>query len=57
MYLPVTLVILSSELLLQELFVPLVKRLGYEYSDSETPDISLLRTLAVGQSTNARDPT
>lgn len=41
----------------RELFVPLVKRLGYEYSDSETPDISLLRTLAVGQSTAARDPT
>lgn len=37
------------------LFVPVVKRLGYEYSPSESVDISQLRTRAVGQAAVAGD--
>ncbi|KAF8162999.1 leucyl aminopeptidase [Crassisporium funariophilum] len=37
------------------LFVPLVNKLGYEYSESESRDTSLLRTLAVGQAADAQD--
>ncbi|KAF8797340.1 zincin, partial [Phlegmacium glaucopus] len=37
------------------LFVPLVEKLGYEYSESDSRDTSLLRTLAVGQASAARD--
>jgi len=33
----------------QELFSPIVKRLGYEYHDSDSSDIRELRTLAIGQ--------
>ncbi|KAJ8587988.1 hypothetical protein M405DRAFT_277524 [Rhizopogon salebrosus TDB-379] len=38
------------------LFVPIVKRLGYEYSPSESVDISQLRTRAIGQAAVAGDP-
>ncbi|KAK7043674.1 Aminopeptidase 2 mitochondrial [Paramarasmius palmivorus] len=31
----------------RSLFAPLVKQLGYDYSDSESPDISQLRTCAI----------
>jgi aminopeptidase 2 len=34
---------------LQELFVPLVEKLGYEYSNADSADTSLLRTLAISQ--------
>ncbi|KAF9463935.1 leucyl aminopeptidase [Collybia nuda] len=37
------------------LFVPLVNKLGYEYSDTEPTDTSLLRTCAVEQAALARD--
>ncbi|KAG5645001.1 hypothetical protein DXG03_007278 [Asterophora parasitica] len=37
------------------LFVPLVNKLGYEYSASESTDTSLLRTLAISQAAGARD--
>jgi len=37
------------------LFVPLVEKLGYEYSESDSMDTSLLRTLAVGQASAAQD--
>ncbi|KAG1778533.1 hypothetical protein EV702DRAFT_967778 [Suillus placidus] len=37
------------------LFTPIVKRLGYEYSPSESVDISQLRTRAVGQAAVAGD--
>jgi aminopeptidase 2 len=37
------------------LFAPIVKRLGYEYSLSESVDTSLLRTRAVGQAAAAGD--
>lgn len=37
------------------LFAPIVKRLGYEYSPSESVDISQLRTRAVGQAAVAGD--
>jgi len=33
----------------QELFVPLVEKLGYEYSNADSADTSLLRTLAISQ--------
>ncbi|OAX41307.1 hypothetical protein K503DRAFT_848469 [Rhizopogon vinicolor AM-OR11-026] len=39
------------------LFVPIVKRLGYEYSPSDSADISQLRTRAIGQAAIAGDPT
>ncbi|KAG2146914.1 uncharacterized protein EDB93DRAFT_1085716 [Suillus bovinus] len=39
----------------KELFAPIVKRLGYEYSPSESVDISQLRTRAVGQAAVAGD--
>ncbi|OCH95247.1 hypothetical protein OBBRIDRAFT_788437 [Obba rivulosa] len=39
----------------RELFSPLVKRLGYEYSDSESVDTHELRTLAIGQASVAGD--
>lgn len=38
------------------LFVPLVNRLGYEYTDVDSTDTSLLRTCAVSQAAAARDP-
>ncbi|TFK42895.1 peptidase family M1-domain-containing protein [Crucibulum laeve] len=37
------------------LFVPLVEKLGYEYSASDSPDITELRTIAISQSAAARD--
>ncbi|KAG2116512.1 uncharacterized protein F5147DRAFT_673191 [Suillus discolor] len=40
----------------RELFAPIVKRLGYEYSPSESVDISQLRTRAIGQAAAAGDP-
>ncbi|KAG1832677.1 hypothetical protein EV424DRAFT_1627020 [Suillus variegatus] len=40
----------------RELFAPIVKRLGYEYSPSESVDISQLRTRAIGQAAVAGDP-
>ena len=42
-------------MLLQTLFVPLVNKLGYEYSDSDARDTSLLRTFAVEQASAAGD--
>lgn len=39
----------------RDLFVPLVKRLGYEYSSSDSIDISQLRTRAIEQAANAGD--
>jgi aminopeptidase 2 len=39
----------------RELFVPLIEKLGYEYSESESRDTSLLRTLAVEHASAARD--
>ncbi len=37
------------------LFVPLVKKLGYEYSATDSPDTTLLRTLAITHAAAARD--
>ncbi|KAG6832427.1 hypothetical protein H0H87_001587 [Tephrocybe sp. NHM501043] len=37
------------------LFVPLVKRLGYEYADTDSPDVTLLRTCAISQAAAAKD--
>ncbi|KAF5391327.1 hypothetical protein D9757_002062 [Collybiopsis confluens] len=37
------------------LFLPFVKKLGYEYSDSDSPDISQLRTCAIEQCLSAKD--
>ncbi|KIK59699.1 hypothetical protein GYMLUDRAFT_74140 [Collybiopsis luxurians FD-317 M1] len=37
------------------LFSPFVKKLGYEYSESDTPDISQLRTCAIEQCLSAKD--
>ncbi|KEP46132.1 leucyl aminopeptidase [Rhizoctonia solani 123E] len=39
----------------RHLFVPLVKKLGYEYNDSESPDVHELRTIAITQSAICRD--
>ncbi|KAF9054698.1 leucyl aminopeptidase [Panaeolus papilionaceus] len=41
----------------RKLFVPLVEKLGYEYSPDDSPDVTLLRTLAITQSAAARDST
>ncbi|KAF7777794.1 hypothetical protein Agabi119p4_3866 [Agaricus bisporus var. burnettii] len=38
------------------LFVPLVKKLGFDYSSSDSVDTTLLRTLAVSQAAAAGDP-
>ncbi|KAI0064922.1 leucyl aminopeptidase [Artomyces pyxidatus] len=40
----------------KQLFAPLVKKLGYEYSTADTADITQLRTLAIGQAARAGDP-
>ncbi|KAI0792895.1 hypothetical protein C8Q75DRAFT_751852 [Abortiporus biennis] len=40
----------------RELFVPLVKKLGYEYSDDESVDTKELRTRAVSAAVAAEDP-
>ncbi|KAF9036751.1 hypothetical protein BJ165DRAFT_1532853 [Panaeolus papilionaceus] len=40
----------------RKLFAPLVERLGYEYSADDSPDVTLLRTLAITQSAAGRDP-
>ncbi|KAG8687839.1 Aminopeptidase 2 mitochondrial, partial [Ceratobasidium sp. 395] len=37
------------------LFVPLVKKLGYEFGENDAPDVRQLRTLAVTQSATADD--
>ncbi|CAE7223560.1 unnamed protein product [Rhizoctonia solani] len=37
------------------LFVPLVSKLGYEYKDSESPDVHELRTIAITQSAVSQD--
>ncbi|KAG5639615.1 hypothetical protein H0H81_010817 [Sphagnurus paluster] len=42
-------------LVLQALFVPLVNKLGYEYSATESTDTSLLRTCAITQAAGAKD--
>jgi len=39
---------------MRSLFVPLVKRLGYEYSANEPPDVALLRTLAISTATSGK---
>ncbi|KJA27394.1 hypothetical protein HYPSUDRAFT_131428 [Hypholoma sublateritium FD-334 SS-4] len=39
----------------RSLFVPLVEKLGYEYSDKDSMDTSLLRTLAIDQASKAGD--
>ncbi|KAG8711368.1 Aminopeptidase 2 mitochondrial, partial [Ceratobasidium sp. 423] len=39
------------------LFVPLVEKLGYEYKDTESPDVHELRTLAITQSAISQDET
>ncbi|KAL1672234.1 hypothetical protein EV122DRAFT_284153 [Schizophyllum commune] len=40
----------------RSLFVPIVDRLGYEYSSSEHPDVTQLRTLAISQSADSDEP-
>ncbi|CAE6458236.1 unnamed protein product [Rhizoctonia solani] len=37
------------------LFVPLVEKLGYDYKDTESPDVHELRTLAISQSAISED--
>ncbi|KAI0933682.1 hypothetical protein AcV5_005768 [Taiwanofungus camphoratus] len=39
----------------RELFVPIVKRLGYEYSDDESVDVREMRTMAITQAAVAND--
>ncbi|KAJ7046577.1 leucyl aminopeptidase [Mycena alexandri] len=39
----------------RSLFVPIVKRLGYEYSADEPTDVTLLRTLAISSAVGGRD--
>ncbi|KAL5636049.1 hypothetical protein ACGC1H_004760 [Rhizoctonia solani] len=39
------------------LFVPLVKKLGYEFDENDSPDVRQLRTLAITQSAAAQDET
>ena len=40
----------------QELFLPLVKRLGFEYPAAESANDQQLRTLAIEQAADAGDP-
>lgn len=40
----------------RSLFVPLVKKLGYEYSESDSADITQLRTTAISHAASAEDP-
>ncbi|EIM90757.1 leucyl aminopeptidase [Stereum hirsutum FP-91666 SS1] len=40
----------------RELYVPLVKKLGFEYSDQDDADTSELRTRAIEQAALAKDP-
>ncbi|KAL1756342.1 hypothetical protein FB107DRAFT_211566 [Schizophyllum commune] len=40
----------------RSLFVPIVDRLGYNYSASEHPDVTQLRTLAISQSADNDEP-
>lgn len=39
----------------QQLFLPLVEKLGYEYSDQDSSDTTLLRTLAINRAAAARE--
>ncbi|KAJ7172678.1 leucyl aminopeptidase [Mycena filopes] len=39
----------------RSLFVPIVKRLGYEYAADEPTDVTLLRTLAISSAFGAKD--
>ncbi|EUC67135.1 leucyl aminopeptidase [Rhizoctonia solani AG-3 Rhs1AP] len=39
------------------LFAPLVKKLGYEFDENDSPDVRQLRTLAITQSATAQDET
>jgi hypothetical protein len=48
----------SSDLILdneQALYNPIVKKLGYEYSEADSTDTSLLRTRAIGLAAFAKD--
>lgn len=40
----------------QELYVPLVKKLGFEYSEQDNDDTNELRTRAIEQAALAKDP-
>lgn len=40
---------------LQELFTPIVKRLGFDYPDGESVDLRQLRTKAIEQAADAGD--
>ncbi|KAJ7470561.1 leucyl aminopeptidase [Mycena latifolia] len=40
---------------IRSLFVPIVKRLGYDYSADEPTDVTLLRTLAISSALTGRD--
>ena len=44
-----------SDVVFQELFGPIVKHLGYEYSESESVDTKELRTRAITQAALAGD--
>lgn len=41
--------------ILQELFTPIVKRLGFDYPDGESVDLRQLRTKAIEQAADAGD--
>ncbi|KAJ7207877.1 leucyl aminopeptidase [Mycena pura] len=46
----------SLRMFIRTLFVPLVQRLGYEFSEGESVDIMQLRTVAISGASAGRDP-
>ena len=46
---------LNESYFIQRICLPLVERLGYDYSEDDSADTSLLRTLAITQAALAGD--
>jgi aminopeptidase 2 len=40
----------------QALFTPIVDRLGYEFNESDSRDVKLLRKLAITQAAGGKEP-
>ena len=45
-----------ADVLLQSLYSPLVKKLGYDYSETDSADTKQLRSLAISGGASSEDP-
>lgn len=49
-------ILTAAPLISQQLFGPIVQRLGYKYSTKDDADTTQLRTLAIEQAAGGKDP-